>query len=333
MSDATPEDAPVHWDRQTWSLGVGPVLGSWVRFHLSTFVFLTALALSWLGWPGMLLALAWFVALAAHEAGHVLTGWALGSDQEDLVIWPVGSLRTRSVSGRPIETTLILFGGGAVNLTICLMLLPTLFFLGHLDEEIWNPLEVVSVWHGVANPASWAGLLFKANYWLLLVNLLPLYPLDGGRMIRELAGVRLPSLHATAVAVLIGALGGVLLFSLALWFHYLWVALLGGFVVVACTRRYRQLEMFAENQENEFGYDFSEGYTSLDRSMTPLSGSGGRSLGRSISQWWSDRQRRQAESLEAELDRILAKIHDTGITSLSRTEKRILALASKRRRT
>ncbi|MBY0589205.1 hypothetical protein K2X85_18680 [bacterium] len=332
MSDAAPEDAPVRWDQQSWSLGVGQVLGSRVRFHVSTPLFLLALALSWLGWPGLLLALALLSAIVIHEAGHAVTRWALGAGQDDLVIWPIGSMRFGGMAGRPIETTLILFGGPALNLSACLLLLPLLFLLGHLDEEIWNPLEVLSVWHGASNPASFVGLLFKANYWLMLANLLPLYPLDGGRMIRELAGVRLPPLHATVVAVLIGSLGGILLFSASLWFHYPWIALLGGFVVLTCARRYRQLEMMAENQENEFGYDFSEGYTSLEKSMTPMTGPGGRSLRGAISQWWNERQRKQSETIEAELDRILAKIHDTGITSLSRTERRILTLASKRRR-
>jgi Zn-dependent protease len=313
-------------------LGVGEVLGSQVRFHLSMLFFLVAVALSWLGWPGVLLALAMLAAVVVHEAGHALTRWSLGGEMEDVVIWPTGSLRVATLPNRPIETTLILFGGPALNLTACLLLLPTLFLLGRLEEEIWNPLEVASVWHGPADPASFAGLLFKANYWILLINLLPLYPLDGGRMIRELAGVRLPAIHATLVAVLIGGFGGFLFFSIGLWTHYVWVAVLGFFILFCCSRRYRELELLAENQENEFGYDFSEGYTSLERidDIEPVRR--GKTLRGSVSDWWKDRQRRQIETMEAELDRILAKIHDAGLSSLSRTEKRILAQASKRRR-
>jgi Zn-dependent protease len=296
-------------------------------------IVLVVVALSWLGWPGVLLAVGLLGAIAIHELGHGLTRWALGQDVREVVIWPLGSLRPGAIPGRPIETTLILFGGPALNLTACLLLLPVLFMLGKLDEEIWNPLEIASVWHGAAHPASFAGFLFKTNYWMLLANLLPLYPLDGGRMIRELVGVRLPGLHATVVAVLMGVLGGILLFSIGLWFHYPWVAAVGAFVVLACVRRYRELELMAESQENEFGYDFSEGYTSLERSDAPEPRGRPKSLGRTVSDWWKDRERRQLETLEAELDRILAKIHDAGIASLSRTERRILAQASKRRRT
>ncbi len=87
------------------------MLGSQVRFHLSMLIFLVAVALSWLGWLGLLLAVALLAAVVLHEVGHALTRWSLGGEMEDVVIWPTGGLRVATLPNRPIETTLILFGG------------------------------------------------------------------------------------------------------------------------------------------------------------------------------------------------------------------------------
>lgn len=334
MSEFGPNDAVRRWDGQSWSFEVASLFGIAVRFHVALLVFLAVVALTWLGWPGVVLAGAMLVALLIHELGHAATSIGVGGKLDEIILWPLGSLRGPRLQQRPIESTLVLLGGPALNLVACLFLLPALHWSGDLTTAIWDPFSIEPFWRGTAEVGSYLAFLFKANYWLAILNLLPLYPLDGGRMIREMVSVRTSQFQATFVAVMIGGVGGLVMFSLALWYHFVWVAVVGAFVLYTCLKRHRELELLADSQENEFGYDFSEGYTSLERSMTssPMHAHPP-SLSQTWRQWFEERERRKGEAIEVELDRILEKIHTSGIASLSRNERKILSQASRRRRT
>lgn len=331
MSEFGQNDSTQRWDGQSWSLAVTSIVGISVRFHLFLLLFLGAVMLSWLGWAGVILAVALLAAILIHEAGHAATTIAVGGPLEEMVILPLGSLRGPRLPNRPIESTLVLLGGPALNLTVCLFLLPLLHLTGDLTASIWNPLVIEDVWHGPRSIGTYFAFFFKANYWLLLLNLLPFYPLDGGRVIRELISVRMNQFQATFITVVIGAVGGLVMFGIGMWFHYVWIASAGFFVTAICLKRFRELELLSENQENEFGYDFSEGYTSLERSMSHTHGVN-HTFSNTFKGWLEERRRKKGEQLEAELDRILEKIHTLGITSLSRAERKILAMASRRRR-
>ena len=331
MSEFGPNDAVRRWDGQSWSLAVASLLGVSIRFHVSLLIFLAVIALTWLVWPGVVLAAAMLLALLIHELGHAATTVAVGGKLEEIVLWPLGSLRGPRLQHRPIESTLVLLGGPALNLVVCLILLPLLHWSGDLTNGIWEPFSIEPFWKGTGAAGSYLAFAFKANYWLALLNLLPLYPLDGGRMIRELVSVRTSQFQATFVAVMVGGVGGLIMFSLALWYHLIWVAVVGAFVLYTCLKRHRELELLADSQENEFGYDFSEGYTSLERSM-PTQPAHPQTLSQSWRNWFEERRKRKGEEIEAELDRILEKIHQSGLASLSRNERKILAQASRRRR-
>jgi Zn-dependent protease len=290
--------------------------------------------LSWLDWGGVVFILAFLVALAIHELGHSACAAFFGVHADEVVIGPVGNLRGPHFAQRPFEGLCVLLAGPLSNLVMAASLIPFLHAFGMLDLETWNPLSIRSVWRGPEDLGCYLALAFKAQYILLIVNLLPMYPLDGGRILRDLLSLRINPFYATLLAVGVGGLGSVVLFSVGLWFHYLWVAALAGYVLLLCVRRHRELEYIAEAHENEFGYDFSEGYTSLEKSMShgQTPGPHQPTLTKSVQHWLEERRRKKTEDLEAELDRILAKIHDAGMESLSRSERRILEEASRRRR-
>lgn len=333
MSEFGSPDSLRRWDGPSWSLSVAHVQGVHLRLHVTLAILLVAVFFYWLGWPGILLSVSLLVALILHEVGHLISARLVGAEITDLLIWPLGNLYGPRASSKPIETTLTLVGGPAANMLACLLTLPVLHATGGISADLWNPLAITSSWRGLASPSTYLEFLFKANLWLALANLLPIYPLDGGRMVRDLIGLRLHPFQASMVTVILGSVGGVLLFGVGLWYHWVWVAALGGACGYLCLRRQRELEFLAENSDNEFGYDFSEGYTSLERSMVNERPAGPPpTLGGSIRQWFEDRRRKQLEMLDAELDRLLAKIHDTGMTSLTRSERRLLALASRRRK-
>lgn len=335
MSDYGGHESPRRWDGHGWSLGVASVLGVRIRFHFTLLLTLVAVAVFsfWFAVQGLVIAAMLFVMVLIHELGHGLVARTLGARVEDVVIWPLGGLTAPRVPQRALESSLIHFGGPAANLMVCLLTLPGLYLMGVLTPEIFNPFVVGHVWQGPSHLGSYLGMAFKASYWLLLANLLPLYPLDMGRICREMLAMHTSGYQATMIAAALGALGSLVLTGVALWHHHAWAALAAGFVAIVAARKCRELELIGDMQENEFGYDFSEGYTSLERSMSHAQGrSAPPSLRERVRGWMQQRKRRQGEMLEVELDRILAKIHDHGIASLTRTERKVLAMASRRRR-
>ena len=108
-------------------------------------------------------------------------------------------------------------------------------------------------------------------------------------------------------------------------------AFLAIFIFVACAQEYELLEN--AHEDSLFGYDFSQGYTSLEKSVPPESAS----KPGLIQRWLlrrrtlrDERQRAKAEEAERELDFLLAKVHTYGIDSLTDSERRILKRASAR---
>jgi Zn-dependent protease len=334
MSDYGHNDAVRRWDGESWSLGVASCFGVQIRLHLTLFIVLASVALLSFGLQpqGVVVAGVLLLALAVHVLGHCLVANVVAARREEWVVWPLGELTVARLPQRTPESVIIYLAGPAANLVACLMLLPGLHLVGGLTRELWNPFHLEHLWQGAAEPISYLGFAFKANYWLLLANLLPLYPLDAGRVLREALAMHASMLQATIVATVVGAVGGLAAAAVALWWNYAWAALAAGAVAYVSFRKHREVELLGETQENEFGYDFSEGYTSLEKSMSSAHRRSHASFAARVRGWIEERRRRRGEFLEVELDRILAKIHDHGIASLSRIERKILSEASRKRR-
>jgi Zn-dependent protease len=105
--------------------------------------------------------------------------------------------------------------------------------------------------------------LFQLNYLLLLLNLLPAFPLDGGRMLQCFLWWRNDYRHGTLTAIFIGFLVMFATILLAIVTGEPLVLLLAVFIYLSCRRQWILLE--GGGEESVFGYDFSEGYTSLER--------------------------------------------------------------------
>lgn len=334
MSDHGYNDAVRRWDGESWSLGVASCFGVQIRLHLTLFIVVAMVALLAFGFQlqGLVVAGMLLAALVVHVLGHCLVANMVAARREEWVVWPLGELTVARLPQRAPETILIYLAGPGANLVACLMLLPGLHFVGGLTRELWNPFLLEYLWQGPAEPISYLGFAFKASYWLLLANLLPFYPLDAGRVLREGLAMHASMTQATVVATVVGAVGGLAAAAAALWWNYAWAALAAGAVAYVSFRKHREVELLGEAPENEFGYDFSEGYTSLEKSMSSAHLRSHASLSARVRGWIQERRRRRGEFLEVELDRILAKIHDHGIASLSRIERKILSQASRKRR-
>ncbi len=155
-----------------------------------------------------------------HEFGHALACRQVGGQAEHIVLWPFGGIAFVRPPARPGAELWSIVAGPLVNA----VLLPVLWLL-----------------HTYAGQAGWADtmpdvyqLIRMTNYIniaLLIFNLLPIYPLDGGQILRALLWFPLGRILSLQIAVVVGFLGGGLLGLYALYTSSIWLGILTLFLL------------------------------------------------------------------------------------------------------
>jgi Zn-dependent protease len=170
-----------------WSFLILPILIAWPALANGA----VAAALS-----SVLFVLAVFGCVALHELGHALAARRYGIDTLDITLLPIGGLaRLERMPRKPIQELVIALAGPAVNVAIAAAIFAGL----HLAGGIRAMLVSANI---VASP--FLVQLMWANVALVLFNLLPAFPMDGGRVLRALLALRMPYLRATEIAAGIG---------------------------------------------------------------------------------------------------------------------------------
>ena len=205
-----------------WSINLFRVFGIQLAVHASFFLLLAYRGFD--GWreggaPGLVwnvgLILLFFVCVVLHELGHSLTARRYGVNVPRILLLPIGGMAEFDrIPRKPSQELLITLAGPAVNFVLAAALLPL-------------------VWHGLFNDedvptyslASLVDQLWLANLVMGTFNLLPVFPMDGGRILRALLALKLPYLRATYVAALIAKFLCPVLAGLA--FFYLQWPLMG----------------------------------------------------------------------------------------------------------
>ena len=221
----------------SWSLPLGRVLGTEIRLHL-TFLLL----LAWIGIAhGMRGGLAeavqgiafislLFACVLLHEFGHVLAARRYGIATPDITLLPIGGVaRLDRIPEKPAEELVVALAGPAVNVVIAALLLIALG--GVPDMEAMAGLE--------QSGQPMAARLFWVNVILVVFNLIPAFPMDGGRVLRALLGWRMGPRRATEIAA---GIGQALAFALGL------VGLLGGAPLLVFVALFVWLGAGAESQ-------------------------------------------------------------------------------------
>jgi Zn-dependent protease len=183
----------------------------------------------------------------------------------------------------------------------------------------------------------WVNLsrLFWVNWFLLLLNMVPAFPLDGGRLLQSVLWWRADYRQGTLAAIFVGFLMMLVFAVLSIVLYEPIILGLALFMYLACRRQWIVLETGGE--ESLFGYDFSEGYTSLERDQPAPPPPRRR---QSWFQRWLQRRaerkmRREQEQREAEerrMDELLEKVQRVGMQGLTDEERRFLIRASARYR-
>lgn len=185
----------------TWSFPLGRLFGSELRVHVTFF-----LLLAWVGFAAysdgglsaaienLLFVLALFACVVAHEYGHALMARRYGIRTPDITLLPIGGLaRLERMPQKPMQEVLVALAGPAVNVVIWLILV----LLG-AGTQVDTLTQIDSA------RADLLGRLAYVNLLLAAFNMIPAFPMDGGRVFRALLCLKMDRIKATRIA----AIGG-----------------------------------------------------------------------------------------------------------------------------
>lgn len=168
--------------------------------------------------------LALFVIVLIHEFGHALACRQVGGRADRIVLWPLGGVAYVDPPPRPGATLWSIAAGPLVNVG----LMPVLYGLALVrGEQLWTA-------SGRANFVDLVPAIFWINVGLFVFNILPIYPLDGGQILRSLLWFVLGRAQSLMAAAILGLLGAVAFIGLALWRQNLWLGVIAVYMVMNC---------------------------------------------------------------------------------------------------
>ena len=169
--------------------------------------------------------LALFLIVMIHEFGHALACRQVGGKADRIVLWPLGGVAYVDPPPRPGATLWSIAAGPLVNVA----LLPIFF----VAATVWWP---VSGWAEACTRCSTSCCLpsWSINMWLLVFNILPIYPLDGGQILRSLLWFVLGRARSLMVATILGLIGVAGFIGLALWQQDVWFGAIAVFMLMNC---------------------------------------------------------------------------------------------------
>jgi Zn-dependent protease/CBS domain-containing protein len=183
-----------------WSITVGRIAGTAIRIHITFLLFLLWIAVSDYGTGGfeaakssVVFIVLIFACVVAHEFGHILTARTFGVKTPEVTLLPIGGIANMErIPDDPRQELLIAIAGPMVNVVIA----AALILLGGLEA---GDLQAMDLEH-----ASLSQRLAFTNIALVVFNLVPAFPMDGGRVLRALLAMRLGLQRATGIAAKLG---------------------------------------------------------------------------------------------------------------------------------
>jgi Zn-dependent protease/predicted transcriptional regulator len=229
-----------------------PVQVHWTFLLIFVWVLIKGLGEAWnwqtIGWM-MAFVMALFFCVVLHEFGHALTARRFGVDTRDIILSPIGGVaRLDRLPEDPLHEFFVAVAGPAVNVGISLTLsVFPMVISSHSRDKFYN--FFLSLFYPNSNvfavglsPMDYFlfGLIFL-NIVLAVFNLLPAFPMDGGRVLRALLSMRLGRLRATRLASYVGQVlaAGLVLFGI--WQFSILTAVVGVFVFAMAVNEYRMV--------------------------------------------------------------------------------------------
>ncbi|QFR33571.1 site-2 protease family protein [Ancylobacter sp. TS-1] len=223
-----------------WSLTVGHVYGTAVRIHVTFLLFLVWIWVAYYqqggsgaAWEGVAFVGLLFFCVLLHEFGHIFAARRYGVKTPEVTLWPFGGIaRLERIPEKPSEELVVAIAGPLVNVVIAALLL--LYLGGNVGVEHIENIE---------NPhVSLIAKLAAANIFLVVFNLIPAFPMDGGRVLRALLAMKMSHAQATQTAASIGQGLAVMLGVLGIFGNPMLI-IIAVFVFLAATGEAGQVQM------------------------------------------------------------------------------------------
>lgn len=205
------------------SLGIGRFAGIKVQIHWTfwlLFVFVGVMVISNngsladVGWH-FLFVTALFLCVILHEFGHALTAKRFGVGTRSITLLPIGGLASlKEMPDNPKQEFLIAIAGPLVNVVIALLLYP----FASLETYFGQDPEVLQEQLATIDAGNFLFYLFFVNIALVMFNLLPAFPMDGGRVFRAILSMKMGRIRATSVAASVGKFLAFLFFIFGLFY-------------------------------------------------------------------------------------------------------------------
>ncbi|MDX1636354.1 MAG: site-2 protease family protein [Balneolaceae bacterium] len=216
------------------SLTLGRVSGIKIQVHWTFLLLVGWIVFLELSRGNDLAAILWslafvmvlFACVVLHELGHALTAARYGIGTRQITLLPIGGLASlESMPEDPREELMVAVAGPAVNVVIALLLylvVPIEQFMNQDPAQLEETMSAI-------NAGNFMFYLFSANVMLVLFNIIPAFPMDGGRILRSLLSMKMNRIQATQIAAWLGQMVAFLFFIFGLIFNPI-LALIGVFV-------------------------------------------------------------------------------------------------------
>ncbi len=321
------------------TFGIGTFFGVHVRMYWTAAILMPLIFLGWMPaapvaerlLDALLATVLLFTIIWTHEMGHITAGWRQGIRTDLITLSPLGGLAHMGAPAQsPREELFITLAGPAVHLVWLLVFWPLQWLLPDRVLSIpgwsWCPIAF-AVWFVVTT-----------NVAMLLFNLLPIFPLDGGRALRALLSLRVHPNRATMWATAVGIGGGIVLAVLAFTRPDLQstIGLVLGLSCIGASLQERQMArhvlIYQQRQRDPWESDgeaWKRGAVASVRERRPGA----------FTRWRQQRAQQKAAAaaaaeaqFERDVDAALERVSQVGMSGLSERERQVLQRASQRRR-
>ncbi len=217
-----------------FSINLGTYAGIPVKLHWT--FWLIFLIVAYAGWMEgmdvpdiavfMLLTVCLFFCVLLHEYGHALTAARYGIGTQDIILSPIGGIaRMRKMPDDPVQEIVVALAGPAVNVLICITLGLLIWLIGWdffpvMETPSFRGIEIFTV------------SIFWMNAILFVFNLIPAFPMDGGRVLRAVLALRWSKLRATQIAAYAGQVIAAVFILIGLWNYQFVLPFIGVFIII-----------------------------------------------------------------------------------------------------
>ena len=202
--------------------------------------------ISWL----TIFVLSMFVCVVMHEFGHALSARRYGVGTKDIILSPIGGIaRLERLPDKPVQEFMVAIAGPLVNVVIAFFLGIGLYFYSPNSFDLLGK-DLSAIF---SNLDSFLSLLFWLNITLFAFNLLPAFPMDGGRIFRSLLSIKFGRLTATRIASLVGQLMAILFVGFGVYSGDFIIGFIGIFVFLMARQEYKMVKTESYLNEHKVG--------------------------------------------------------------------------------